>query len=257
MITEKLQKAESKFNGGRTFTEKSQLSAYYKRVRNKSVELCQPLVTEDYVIQSIEDVSPPKWHLGHITWFFEQVILEKFVKKYKPFNKDYYFVFNSYYESFGERVVRDRRGTVSRPTVEEVYDYRRHVDKQMQNLFETVDEQDLPDLGEMVELGLNHEQQHQELLITDVKHNFASNPTRPIYNKLKQLETNQDARNVEFISMSGGVHEIGAENRGFSYDNERPRHKTYVTDFKIMNRLVTCGEFLEFINDGGYKNAQL
>lgn len=257
MITEELIKSESKFNGGRSVSDRKQLAEYFKRVRDKSVELCQPLVTEDYVIQTIDDVSPPKWHLGHITWFFEQVILEKFVKGYQPFNRDYYFCFNSYYESFGERVIRSQRGTVSRPTVEEVYDYRRHVDKQMQNLIETIEEKVLPDLSELVELGLNHEQQHQELLVTDVKHNFACNPMRPVYNKFKPLDSGNESINAEFISIKGGVHEIGAANSGFSYDNERPRHKTYFDDFKLMNRLVTCGEFMEFVNDGGYKKAQL
>jgi len=257
MITEELQKTASTSNHNDSGIDGKHIAECYKRVREKSVELCQPLVTEDYVIQSIEDVSPPKWHLGHITWFFEQVILEKFVKDYEPFNRDYYFVFNSYYESFGQRVVRSQRGTVSRPTVEEVYDYRRHIDTEMQKLFESVDEKDVSELWTLVELGLNHEQQHQELLITDFKHNFAANPLKPVYNKFKPLITENQILKAEFFDMEGGLHEIGAGKDKFCYDNEQPRHKVYVNDFKLMNRLITCGEFLDFVNDGGYKKAQL
>ena len=233
------------------------LSDYFSRVRTKSVELCKPLVTEDYVIQSIEDVSPPKWHLGHVTWFFEQVILEKFVPDYKRFNKDYYFIFNSYYNSFGDKIIRSYRGTVSRPTVEEIYQYRRDIDTKMHELFQSIDESKLPELAELVVLGLNHEQQHQELLLTDIKHNFAANPLQPIYLESTNETKITEPIAAEFVDFDEGLYTIGNARAGFSWDNERPGHKVYVEKFKLMNRLVTCGEFLQFIEDGGYKEATL
>jgi len=143
--------------------------------------LCEPLCVEDYVIQSMPDVSPPKWHLGHTSWFFERVILEEFVRVHKPFHESYSFIFNSYYQSFGDRVRRDIRGTLSRPTVKDVYAYRRSVDERMRVFLENADEVTLVKVSPLVELGLHHEQQHQELLVTDVKHIFGRNPLRPVY----------------------------------------------------------------------------
>ncbi|MEE8404139.1 MAG: ergothioneine biosynthesis protein EgtB [candidate division Zixibacteria bacterium] len=256
MLTEKKRQMDSKESGSSGWTRDS-LSDCYSRIRAKSVELCEPLVTEDYVIQSIEDVSPPKWHLGHITWFFEQVILETFVPDYEAFNKEYYFVFNSYYNSFGDRVMRTSRGTVSRPTVEEVYQYRRDIDTKMNDLFQSIDKKKLQEMAELVVLGLNHEQQHQELLLTDIKHNFAANPLQLIYKKTENGTKSAEPITAEFIDFDEGLHTIGNARAGFSWDNERPGHKVYVNKFKLMNRLVTCGEFLQFIEDGGYKKAAL
>ena len=203
------------------------------------------------------DVSPPKWHLGHTSWFFERVILEEFVRGHKPFHERYSFIFNSYYQSFGDRVRRDIRGTLSRPTVKDVYAYRRSVDERMLAFLENADDVTLAKVAPLVELGLHHEQQHQELLVTDVKHIFGCNPLRPLYvtdQKQQPATSNVAAR---FIPMAGGLHEVGAAAEGFAWDNERPRHTAFLKDFCLMNRPVSCGEYLDFVNDGGYRNPLL
>jgi ergothioneine biosynthesis protein EgtB len=243
--------------------DKSTLLAAFDNVRRTTESICRPLVTEDYVIQSMTDVSPPKWHLGHTAWFFEQVILQRYAKNYKPFNERYYFVFNSYYQSFGDRVSRDIRGTLSRPTVEDVYTYRAAIDDRTRSLIETVDEKHYAEVAMLVELGLHHEQQHQELLITDIKHILAMNPLRPVYRELKTDATKSENRSHATLppsvyrSIKGGVFDFGAAADGFAWDNERPRHKALVLDFRLMNRLVSCGEYLEFMNDRGYENPLL
>lgn len=227
-------------------------------VRRTTGLICQPLVTEDYVIQSMADVSPPKWHLAHTTWFFERVVLQQFSKNYRPYNEQYYYLFNSYYQSFGERWKRDIRGTLSRPTVQDVYDYRAAVDERTRSFIASLSGKEYEEIARLVELGLHHEQQHQELLVTDIKHILASNPLRPAYKsrprtaKVPALTTPQN-----FVEVHGGAFELGWNGEGFAWDNEFPRHKTFVSDFALMNRLVTCGEFLEFINDGGYRNPLL
>jgi ergothioneine biosynthesis protein EgtB len=202
------------------------------------------------------DVSPPKWHLGHTSWFFEQVILERFVQGYQPFSVPYHYIFNSYYDSFGDRVARDCRGTLSRPTVAQVYDYRAAIDERMLALLERIDDQD-PDVPRLVELGLHHEQQHQELLVTDIKHILASNPLHPVYRKPPPEDRARVAPPVHWHSVPGGIFELGAPNGGFAWDNEKPRHRMLVSDFVLMDRLVTCGEYLEFMEDGGYSDPLL
>lgn len=238
---------------------RSELLVSFQNVRQMTKHLCQPLCTEDYVIQSMPDVSPPKWHLGHTTWFYERIILERYAKGYQPYHPQYDFVFNSYYQSLGQRVARDIRGTLSRPTVEEVYNYRTVVDEKLRNLIETIDQQHYSELAELVELGLNHEQQHQELLVTDVKHILASNPLRPIYQVPTDhgLVASPGLAPGQFQKIEGGFFEIGATDQGFAWDNERPRHKMWLADFDLMDRLVTCGEYLDFINDGGYRDPLL
>jgi len=232
----------------------------YVRLRSLTTDLCRPLEKEDYVIQSITDVSPPKWHLGHTSWFFERVILQKYLGRYEPVDTRYYFIFNSYYQSFGDRIARDIRGTLSRPTVEEVTSYREVVDKRMRSLIETAHGVLWKELAPLVELGIHHEQQHQELLITDVKYNFAMNPLKPIYNETGSTLGRGAERPVRqpvtatLLPVEGGVIETGAPEEGFAWDNERPRHRTFIGDFSLMNRPVTCGEYLEFIKDGGYEN---
>lgn len=227
------------------------LQQFYSSVRKTSEEICRPLEIEDYVVQPIDDVSPPKWHLGHVTWFFETVILQKFQPNFKPFHKLYNFVFNSYYESFGTRVFRPKRGTLSRPTVKEIYAYRATVDEQMQSLFEKLDRKHWPEFSRLVTLGLNHEQQHQELLVYDIKYIFANNPLRPIYQKAKARPHPPEVK-AAYLDIPGGIVEIGHQAEGFAWDNEMPAHQVLLRDFKLQNRLVTNGEYVEFINAGGY-----
>jgi ergothioneine biosynthesis protein EgtB len=228
-----------------------ELQQYYSSARKTSEEICRPLESEDYVVQPMDDVSPPKWHLGHVTWFFETVILQKFQPHFKPFHQLYNFVFNSYYESFGTRVFRPKRGTLSRPTVKEIYAYRAAVDECMNDLFATIAQQHWPEFSRLVTLGLNHEQQHQELLVYDIKYIFANNPLRPVYQKAKARPLTAELK-AAYRDIPGGVVEIGHRNAGFAWDNEMPAHQVLLRDFKLQNRLVTNGEYLAFINDGGY-----
>jgi len=240
--------------------ERHELLTSFDSARKTTEEICRPLLTEDYVIQSMPDVSPPKWHLAHTTWFFERFILQQFSRNYQAFNERYYFLFNSYYQSFGERWSRDIRGTLSRPTVKDVYDYRTAINERTRSFIQSIPENDYQQVSALIELGLHHEQQHQELLVTDIKHILASNPLRPVY---KQTNTHRPKMTkpllspVKFIGIQGGIFEMGAAENGFAWDNEFPRHKAFVNDFGLMDRLVTCGEFLEFMNDGGYQNPLL
>ncbi|MDH3252138.1 MAG: ergothioneine biosynthesis protein EgtB, partial [Ignavibacteria bacterium] len=243
---------------------RTDLLTAYDHVRASTEKICAPLSVEDYVIQSMTDVSPPKWHMGHTSWFFEQVLLERYLPDYQRWNERYYFVFNSYYQSFGDRVARDIRGTLSRPTVKEVFEYRSVVNDRMRSLIDTIDEQHYPEFAALVELGLHHEQQHTELLVTDIKHILAMNPLRPAYRDSRGGTSRNPSRatrmrpySASFRPLKGGVHEFGAGVDGFAWDNERPRHKALVGDFVLMDRLVTCGEYLEFMNDGGYGDPLL
>jgi ergothioneine biosynthesis protein EgtB len=242
------------------FMDMSVLAEAYRNIRRTTENLCGPLCVEDYVIQSMPDVSPPKWHLGHTSWFFERVILQQFNPGYTPLEECYSFIFNSYYQSFGERVRRDRRGTLSRPTVKEIYAYRHSIDERILLFLEKADDGTLAEAAPLVELGLQHEQQHQELLVTDIKHILGSNPLPPTYLDDRKRPTPIEmavAAPVRFIALSGGPHEIGATMEGFAWDNERPKHRVFLEDFSLMNRPVTCGEYLDFINDGGYRNPLL
>lgn len=231
------------------------LSGRYQEVRQYTEEICKPLCTEDYVVQPIVDVSPPKWHIGHVTWFFETLVLKPFCKNYKEFDPNYNYVFNSYYETAGARVIRTDRGNLSRPTVEDVYKYRRHVDEAMNEFLQ----QDITkEVEEIVVLGFNHEQQHQELLITDIKYILGNNPLFPAYKIEDSEPTNNkdshfDSAN-EFIKIEKGIYNIGYEGEGFCYDNELKIHSVYLNDFSISKLLVTNGEYVKFINAGGYKN---
>jgi len=242
--------------------DRSRLLSLYHDVRRTTEALCQPLLPEDHVIQSMPDVSPPKWHLGHTTWFFEQLVLSVAVPAYKQFHPLYPSIFNSYYESFGERVPRENRGTLSRPSVDEVRRYRAFVDEQMGRFLSDCESAIYDMVADRIELGLHHEQQHQELLVMDIKHIFASNPLHPVYDLPRTLPSAAARRSsapaaVKFLPVSGGIVQIGAPEEGFAYDNERPRHAVLLRDFCLMNRLVTCGEYLDFIKDGGYQNPLL
>jgi len=227
--------------------------ARYSEVRTATEAICAPLAVEDYVVQPIVDVSPPKWHLGHTTWFFENFILKPFVPGYQEFNPQFNFVFNSYYESVGARVIRTDRGNLSRPSVDEVYRYRRYVDEKMLAFLEkgTVDAA----VRELLLLGLNHEQQHQELLFTDIKYILGNNPLFPAY-KEEGVEGDMHAKQSQqgFISMPKGIYEIGHQGKGFCFDNELGVHDVLLQEFQISDTLVTNQEYLEFINDGGYKD---
>lgn len=231
------------------------LEKIYKNVRQFSTEICAPLETEDYSMQPMVDVSPPKWNIAHTTWFFEEMILKKFAPDYREFSSDFGFFFNSYYNNVGKRTARHKRGDLSRPTVAQVYKYRRYVDEKMLQFLLAPD---LPEAArEMVILGLNHEQQHQELLVTDLKYIFSCNPLFPVYKKDFAPEENAEIWSNEFVEISEGVYEIGFAGDGFHFDNELGRHKVYLNDFSIQKNLVTNGEFLEFIEDGGYGNFNL
>ncbi len=230
--------------------------ARYEEVRHESEHLCRPLAIEDYVVQSLPEVSPPKWHLAHTSWFFEALLLEPFLPGYKTFHPGFGDLFNSYYRTLGDPFPRARRGVLSRPTVAEVYRYRAHVDAGVAHLIESVDSGDLAAVAERLELGLHHEQQHQELLLMDVKHNFAANPLRPAYHDAPAPAA-PDAAPLAWIAFAGGLVEIGAGPEGFAYDNERPRHAAVLTPFVLASRLVTNDEFAAFIDEGGYQRPEL
>ncbi len=233
---------------------REQLIDYFLRVRKVSEEICKPLETEDYVVQPITDVSPPKWHLGHTSWFYEAMFLDSHVPNYKPYHDLYSYIFNSYYQTFGERWERESRGVLSRPTVKDVYDYRGAITGRMVELIQSIDEAKWPDFSRLVVLSLNHEQQHQELLVTDIKYILAMSPLYPAYQNKENLIKTGDVINSKYIEFEGGIHKIGHNGEGFCYDNEQPVHKTFVDDFSLQNRLVTNGEFLEFMKDGGYED---
>lgn len=227
----------------------------YKEVRDKTLEICKPLSAEDFVVQPIVDVSPPKWHLGHTTWFFETFILLEYNKSYKKFDDKYNYLFNSYYEAAGDRVYRSHRGNLTRPTVEDIYKYRNYVDNAVQEFLDKQQEI-TPRLKYLMEIGLQHEQQHLELLVTDIKYILGNNPLYPVYNKNLQLNGNPVHSKPEYIAVEGGLYQIGAKEGGFKFDNELGVHQVYLHPFQFMNRLVTNGEYLEFIEAGGYKGFQ-
>ena len=232
-------------------TNPENLAEFFAEVRRYTEELCAPLETEDYIPQPSIDASPPKWNVAHTTWFFEEMILKKFTADYKVFNENFGFLFNSYYNSIGTRTQRDNRGDLSRPTVKEVFAYRKYVDEKMRELLSRDLSNETKDL---VILGLNHEQQHQELFLTDLKYTFSVNPLFPVYREDFALVEKSEIASNEFVEIEGGIYEIGFQGEGFHFDNELGRHKVYLHDFAIQKNLVTNSEFLEFIADGGYEN---
>jgi len=229
------------------------LAARYSRIRRVSLEICEPLQTEDFVVQSMPDASPTKWHLAHTSWFFEQFLLKPLLAGYRAFHPDFEYLFNSYYQSVGRMHARPQRGLLTRPTVDEVLRYREHVDEHMQKLLRArPDDEKLLAVGT---LGVNHEQQHQELMLTDIKHLFSLNPLLPAYRPGAD-EPNDAAAPMHFIPFDGGIREIGASGKHFCFDNELPRHRTLVEPYALADRLVTSGEYLEFIRDGGYRRPE-
>jgi ergothioneine biosynthesis protein EgtB len=224
------------------------LAACYLKVRKRTEDICSHLQTEDYVVQPVVDVSPPKWHIGHVTWFFETFILKPYFMGYQEYNPDYNFVFNSYYETVGTRVIRTDRGNLSRPTVIEIYEYRKYVDDAMLNF---LCEEPSAEVRELLILGFNHEEQHQELLYTDIKYILGNNPLFPAYDRNYHVPATEQMEE-DFIKMAEGIYEIGFQGEGFCFDNELNRHKVYLNDYEISPNLVTNAEYLEFIEAGGY-----
>ena len=224
----------------------------FKDVRQRTEAICKPLQTEDYVVQPVVDVSPPKWHIGHTTWFFETFILKEYAPGYVAFNKDYNYVFNSYYETIGARVIRTDRGNLSRPTVVDIYKYRAYVDAAMSEFLS----KDYPSyLHEIIELGLNHEEQHQELLWTDIKFILGNNPLFPAYNSLLKGASNNT--HEEWINIEEGLYDIGFTGDTFCFDNELGKHKVYLQKFSICKDLVKNKDFIEFISAGCYNDFSL
>ena len=231
------------------------LSAQYTRVRAQSLALIETLAPEDTVVQSMPDVSPTKWHLAHVTWFFERFVLESFVPGYESLEDAYDYLFNSYYYTAGQMHARPKRGLLSRPTLAQVIDYRAHVDEHMQRL---LDQQgDDGKLAAVVTLGLNHEQQHQELLLTDIKHVLSQNPLLPAFDPGLPRAPSRSVDAYAFANAPSGIHRIGAEGEGFCFDNETPRHDALLHEHRIGTRLVTNSEFREFVTDGGYADSTL
>ena len=231
------------------------LSSRYARVRAESIELCRTLEFEDYVVQSMPDVSPTKWHLAHVSWFFEKFVLQPFARDYEVFDERYHYLFNSYYYTAGDMHRRPERGLLSRPTVTEVLSFREHVDAAMLELLDNPDLQ--ADVEQRTELGLHHERQHQELLLTDIKHVLAQNPLKPAMNPELRTPDSVDAEPMQFVEGATGVKEIGATGEGFAFDNETPRHRVLLARHAIGSRPVTNGEYREFIADGGYDAPEL
>ncbi|MEP0706620.1 MAG: ergothioneine biosynthesis protein EgtB [Parvibaculum sp.] len=232
---------------------RNQLKERYLAVRQTTETLAEPLSPEDQTIQSMPDASPAKWHRAHTTWFFETFLLKSFAANYAVFDEAYNYLFNSYYEAVGERHPRPARGMITRPDAGEVGRYRAHVDEAMIRLMDECP----PEAARLIELGLNHEQQHQELLLTDIKHAFSLNPTYPVYqHPERNPAANDSAPKLRWHEIAAGLHTIGHAGQGFGFDNEGPEHSVFLNNAKIANRPVSVGEFLDFIADGGYRRAE-
>jgi len=237
-------------------TEDTSLVSLYRRVRLQSEQLCAPLEIEDYCIQTATFASPSKWHLAHTAWFFETLLLKPYLNGYREYNPQFVILFNSYYDTVGEYHPRPERGMLSRPTVSEVYRYRAYIDEHMRRLLSDFRHPQYADIEQRTRLGLNHEQQHQELFLTDIKYNFAYSPLKPAYTVLPE-PVQRETPPLQWLSFEGGVQSIGSQDEVFCYDNEMPRHRVYVNDYRLASRPVTNGEFVEFIEDGGYGNPDL
>jgi ergothioneine biosynthesis protein EgtB len=234
----------------------STLLTRYEDVRTQTERLCAPLEVEDYVVSSMPDVSPTKWHLAHTSWFFETFVLAAFDAAYRSPDSRYAYLFNSYYVQAGERHCRAKRGLVTRPTVREVYEYRAHVDDAVLRLIRLTAGDAAHPATRLVELGLHHEQQHQELLLTDIKHVLWTNPLRPTY-RTATTKRDTKSRPLEWRDFDSGVRAIGHEGEGFAFDNEGPRHRVFLEPYRLASRLLTNGEYLAFIEDGGYQRSEL
>lgn len=226
----------------------------YRAVRKWTEDIAAPLTPEDQVVQSMADASPTKWHRAHTSWLFETVLLKKYRANYREYNPEFAFLFNSYYEGIGPRFERPSRGLLSRPTADEVREYRFAVDGAMDELIVQVDDSEWDEFAGLLELGLNHEQQHQELILTDIKHLLSRNPQNPAYRADLPVTAASEIRPLDWIEFEGGVVEIGDAGSGFAFDCEGPRHQVFQQPFRLASRPVTNGEFLEFLEDGGYQD---
>jgi ergothioneine biosynthesis protein EgtB len=233
----------------------------FRTARRRTLALIEPLTPEDLMVQSCPEASPAKWHMAHTSWFFESFILREFLGGYRIFNPDFAWLFNSYYQSFSAFPEKRLRSSFSRPGLNEILRYRAHVDEAVERLMET---DPAPEALKRIELGVNHEEQHQELLLTDVLHAFFTNPLRPAYALDPGAASSYATRNpgsgfpaIKYLQFEGGLKEAGHAGEGFCFDNELPRHKVWLEPYGLADRLVTCGEYAEFIADGGYRRAEL
>jgi len=237
-------------------TQARALLQRYQAIREQSLALCAPLEVEDFAAQPAAFASPPKWHLGHVTWFFENFILAKYLEGYQLFNERLNYCFNSYYQSQGPRILRNKRGNLTRPPLREVLAYRNYADEHLARLLGQFKDSEVPQgLAALIEVGLQHEQQHQELLVTDIKYILGHNPLHPAYLE-REGARSPKARKLEFTVVPEGVYEIGHRGDGFCWDNELSLHKTYLHEYAIANRLATNAEYIEFIEAGGYENFE-
>jgi ergothioneine biosynthesis protein EgtB len=236
--------------------DRSALLARYRDVRRTTEQLCAPLSPEDHVVQAMPDVSPTKWHLAHVSWFFDTFLLEKNLPGYAPRHPAYRILFNSYYNGVGPQFSRPHRGHLSRPSVAEVLAYRGWVDEGMSALLERAPTDRLAELAPLLELGLNHEQQHQELILTDIKYNLAVNPLHPAYHAVTPPRGRPQPA-PGWRAHAGGLQAVGHDGPGFAFDNEGPRHTVYLQPFRLADRLVTNGDYLEFMQEGGYRTPNL
>ena len=242
-------------------TPETEIGVRFREVRRRTLALCTPLTPEDMMVQSTPEASPAKWHLAHTAWFFESFILREFVPGYRLLNADFPWLFNSYYQNLGPFPEKRLRSSFARPGLEEVLRYREHVNEAIERLLERTPE---PEALRRIELGVNHEEQHQELLLTDILHAFFTNPLRPAY--LNPEDTDASSKKAKkrapgspvlsFQAHEGGLHEIGQDGEGFCFDNEQPRHRVWLEPYTLATRLVTCAEFAEFMADGGYRRPE-
>lgn len=232
------------------------LAQRFKQVRAQTEYLCQPLETDDFQVQSNLQTSPPKWHIAHMSWFFETFVLSHFDSRYQVFDSEFDFIFNSYYFTHGEMHPRAKRHLLTRPTLKRVWDYRQAIDEKMLELFDRVDDARWSDLEFRLTLGLHHEQQHQELLLMDIKQNFSSNPLQPVYRDDLNQCVNQP-RETGWVKVGAGVVQQGHDGEGFAFDNESPRHPVISRGYRLADQLVTNRQYLEFIDDGAYHNPAL
>jgi ergothioneine biosynthesis protein EgtB len=236
---------------------RAQLCERFEAVRDFTAALCEPLAAEDHVLQNMPDVSPTRWHLAHTTWFFERFILQEHAAGYQAWDPHYDFLFNSYYNAVGAMHARPKRGQLSRPTVEEVLRYRREVEARLQDFLAACDGASFARVAPLVTLGCHHEQQHQELILTDLKYNLSCNPLLPAYQDAPKPASPVSPAPPEWNAFEGGVREIGHAGEGFCFDNEGPRHEILLRPFALASRLVTNGEFLAFVEAGGYERPEL
>ena len=239
----------------KTSKTKTNLGQQFEAVRAFTEKITEPLEIEDYVVQVTENASPAKWHLAHTTWFFETFLLEKFLDDYSPVHPQYSYLFNSYYLQTGVPHCRARRGNISRPTVRQVFEYRESINCHVLDLIKNSTDKEFAQYAPVIEIGIHHEQQHQELLMTDLKYMFAQNPLNIVYREKVRPRKNHIPE-INWVSFEEGVYKIGHDGDGFGYDNEFPRHKTYIHDFELADRLVTNAEFIEFIEAGAYQEVE-